>query len=544
MAKASKKKAVENTPANDQVTDNSCASDVSNAKITGVYVEKVSEDTAEVAVEAADVESIAAKEIVKLDVNMGVLEEWRTKCVALKVTSLEDKGIYKNLKEAKSILRRTRTTTDARRKFLTEPFRKVTDMINKAGNDYIAAISGIESHVDAEIDKYEGWQKEEAEKAEREAQAKQQERLTNLLDAGISFTGVYYSINNISVDVSTLRVMEDADFNRLLEAVKLEKANNDAEAERKAEEARLEAIRVEEERKDMEAERERLEKERKDMEAEREAMRQQRITMREDMCKSIGMTFTGGVYSFKNKYVEIAITKNDIDTLSKDDFDACISDTKKRIEIALNNQLVAEKKEAEEKAQREFIVSTFAKHGVTPNSGGVLVWESAFHNSIRLELGHVDIFMAISPTQLSDTAQKAGAWIESIIAQTNDAQAKMLALGYTFDRNNDAIYNFNGEVDRVEAGVIALAIKDGRLGEVLEVCAQSVHACKVRYQEAQEKAEKERLAAMSDIDRMAEYITAIRAVVVPEFVTDEMKAVYIQLDGYISGLTDQLEAIK
>lgn len=531
MAKASKKKAVENTPANDQVTDN-------------VTAQSVDSEAVEVSVEAADAESIAAKEIVKLDVNMVVLEEWRTKCVALKVTSLEDRAVYKSLKEVKSILRRTRTTTDKRRKFLTEPFRKVTDMINKAGNDYIAAISGIESHVDAEIDKYEGWQKEEAEKAEREAQAKQQERLTNLLDAGISFTGVYYSINNISVDVSTLRVMGDADFNRLLEAVKLEKANNDAEAARKAEEARLEALRVEEERKAMEAERERLEKERKEMEAEREAMRQQRITMREDMCKSIGMSFTYDGYVFKNKYIDIVVSKSDIEDLTKEEFDTLFNDTKKRIEIALNNQRVADKKEAEEKAQREFIVSTFAKHGVTPNIDGVLIWESAFHPSIRVELGSIEKFLHSEKEIVSNHADNAGEWIETIIAQTNEAQAKMLALGYTFDRNNDAIYNFNGEVDRVEAGVIALAIKDGRLGEVLEVCAQSVHACKVRYQEAQEKAEKERLAAMSDIDRMAEYITAIRAVVVPEFVTDEMKAVYIQLDGYISGLTDQLEAIK
>jgi hypothetical protein len=194
------------------------------------------------------------------------LAELKKKYGKLKVTSLEDKDTYEEIKKAISVVRPLRTGLEKKSKELKEDAQSYIKSVNSQEKFIQSEVAKIENPLWAERDKYEAMQKVETERIERESQERYETRMTKLKSNGLKFDGEMYSIREISIDAMFVKGIDDEKYNSLLEKVKVantlnvkEEEERQAEAERqrvadelekqKVEEARLENERIQNELK-------------------------------------------------------------------------------------------------------------------------------------------------------------------------------------------------------------------------------------------------------------------------------------------------------
>jgi hypothetical protein len=295
----------------------------------------------------------AESDIAKFDFNKAKITEAGKVYSVLAIASLTDKENYKKVREAKSVMRTARTTLEKRRKELKDWYLVEGKKIDDYAKECFGMIEPIESHLDAELEKFEAWQKEEDERKEREANAECDRRVNVLKDAGMVFNGNYYAVGeSMSMDISTIRNMPLPEFDNLVEKVKLEKVRLEvaAETERKRkeqeeQEARRQREEYEAGQRKLKEEQDRMEREKRQLEEEKENMRKQKISMRETMCKNIGMQFDSSLpaYVFENQFCKAIVSKETIETLNDTEFAAKIDEC---------NTSIQEGKKAEE-AHRE-----------------------------------------------------------------------------------------------------------------------------------------------------------------------------------------------
>lgn len=181
---------------------------------------------------------------------------------------VSDKKAYQDLKDLKNkVIVKMRTATVAKSKEMTEGYKKNIAKIKEVENSIIERVTKrLESKADERIEAYEKLIREEEEKAQREAKEKIDNRVKSLIESGIIFTGVWYSIGQIQVGIQMIQEMSDDDYNDLLSKVKIQNEANIAEQKRRDEEA-------EAERKKQEAIAEQNKKEKEELEAGRLELR-------------------------------------------------------------------------------------------------------------------------------------------------------------------------------------------------------------------------------------------------------------------------------
>lgn len=311
-----------------------------------------------------DGEKLSQQELVKLDINVARLNEWKEKYAAVKITSFEDKENYALVKEGKKLSKTARITLEKTRVMLVAPLVQAQKAINDKTKGYAAIIADIENPMDQQLEQWDEWEKEDEKRKEEEKQRVLNERVDKLQAAGMHFSGSFYVIGaTISMDIASIKAFTDTDFDFFIEKVKLEKIRLDKEEEERVAAQKAEDERKAREQQELKEKQDLLDKQQqeqadaaKKLEDEKAAMRQERLQMREQMAHNAGLTFNPAAlaYEFENKYTKQAITKEQMEAMESPEFSELIKNMSAIIKTAKDNAEAAGKREQE---QRDMIAN-------------------------------------------------------------------------------------------------------------------------------------------------------------------------------------------
>lgn len=224
-------------------------------------------------------QDLATSAIQKLDMNEAKIAEFKENYGSLQIAGLSDREGYEAVRVAIQKLRTTRTTLEAKRKELKEPFRKAGELIDSHAKKYIARIEEIEKPLQSEKDKIDEEKERIRIAKEQEEQARINSRVASLFEARMSFNGNDYSLGDIVITPVMIKVLSEQEWTVMLERVQvaaeeIKAAEALAEQERQAEIERIEREKAEEEKR-LKEERYLLDKQRAEMEAEARKIREQ-----------------------------------------------------------------------------------------------------------------------------------------------------------------------------------------------------------------------------------------------------------------------------
>lgn len=212
----------------------------------------------------------AENEVAKYELAKEWIAAKKVEYSVLKIKDLEDKEGEKAVETAWREIRNKRLQVANKHKELKADYLVITRAIDGAKNEFTDLLEEIEQPLKKELDRIEAEREEIKQAAERAAQQKLQGRVVLLLDNGMGFNGNYYAIGDtISMDVVTLKGMADEQFDELLARVKAEK--------QRIEDAKAEAARKEQEEKDA------IEKQRKDNEDRQRALDEQQAAINKQL---------------------------------------------------------------------------------------------------------------------------------------------------------------------------------------------------------------------------------------------------------------------
>lgn len=237
-------------------------------------------------------DDIAKNEIQKFNLADAAIDAMKKKYSGLTISGIEDREGYKKVKAAWQIVRGKRLQVEKTHKIIKADYLVVSRAIDGEKNRLVELLEPLESELKTELDRIDNAIEEKKQEAERIAQARLQTRVATLLENGIQFNGSFYAIGEtITVDVVVLKNLSDDEFNQLLQRVQAENSKiiaAKAEAERleREERERIEAQRIENERQEQE-----LKRQREEMERQQADMRRQRTQLRIDVLKNAGLTY-------------------------------------------------------------------------------------------------------------------------------------------------------------------------------------------------------------------------------------------------------------
>lgn len=510
------------------------------------------------------------REVAKLDTNMVAIAELKEKYKGLTIKDVNDKEGYKAMKAAKADIRSKRTKVEAKRKEINADFIAYQRGVNEKAKEYTGLLVEIETPIDTALEQYEKWEKEEEERKEKEASRVLDERVAALLEAGASFTGAYYGIGeSIAMDVVTLKGMKDSDFEFLLQKVKLEKikidekAAADAEEKRKADEAEAERQRkLKEDEDELKRKQDKQKADEEKLKKEQEDMRKERLQMRGEMADNAGLKFNPATlaYDFSNKYYEVSISKDFMDTADSAVYSAKIKEVAGLVKIAVTNAETAQKKEEEDKAklaQRRiwltnlgFVLSNGiyfireANPDIQIKESSVEIandqaWETmqeGFTNQVKAHFAEIERVKK----EKEDKEEADRIQFQNRTAQLANMGLMQTAIGFS---KKD---QFGNEVSVLMKAVKETPAEDWEeyivlvTGELSELAGKT--AAKVK------EIEDKRQEAMPEAEKIRAYIAALKAVPVPEIKVQEMKNVIVvlesDLDAVINNITKYLSDVE
>ena len=203
------------------------------------------------------VDETVKSEIRKFNLADSSIAELKKRFKGLRIKDRDDKKNIEAVSAGYKEVVKVRTALEKKRKEIKEPFIKIGKDIDAEAKRLTALIMEVETPLEAEYGKVKKWETEDAERKEQERQELIKKRVSELTESGLVFTGEFYAINEISMDIVTIEKMSEADYDFLVAKVKIEKKkNDDVEAKRLAEEAaekQRQAEIAEQNRKDREA---------------------------------------------------------------------------------------------------------------------------------------------------------------------------------------------------------------------------------------------------------------------------------------------------
>ena len=269
-------------------------------------------------------------EVINFEKSADECKKLARKYSKLKVADKDDKTGYDAVKTAYNELVKIRTSTDKERKRIGEPYAEIKKGIDAhAKNNVVDVLASTEATLKIEKDKFEKWEQDEQDRREQEEQTRLDERIVELKEAGIVFDGDLYSINEISVDLGTIKKFSDFDYNALLAKVKIEKqANDDAAAAAKQ-------AQDEQDAKDQKA--------REDNERERKENRAEKLEMRTEKLEILGFVVDdeNERYTFEKNNNYNNLSFDDVAAMNKTTFDETIAKHKLLLEKIKEDEIVA-----------------------------------------------------------------------------------------------------------------------------------------------------------------------------------------------------------
>ena len=427
----------------------------------------------------------------------------------LKINSLDDREIYKQVYEARQYVRKNRLSVDKTGAVLLEGAKSYVKDVTAEQKRLIAELKEIEQMLQIEEDKYEQLKADAALELEREAEKVATNRASQLIDMGLAFTGKYYQIeidgNTQSIEHNKLSAYTEPQWLNLIAELKpacdaIKKEREEA-AERAAEAERENArLREEIERKDK----------------------------RTNQLLKLGLNFTGDTFRLE----EIVIESSELTALDNEQWDVLIERVgpivTERIAEIKHRQ---EARDNEEKARKE------AAEKLNIERQRVL-------QSYGIDTSYTDL------STLTD--EEFTARLEKATTEANERKEKAAKDELRAERTR-ATNSFLPylKIDEIFDGDFA-EMTESAYAQYLELCKEA----KVRYEteqaelreraekqkqqeeaaakEAKEREEKELAAALApDIEKLAELAARIRALQVP--------TLNVNNDAIVSRFNDQRE---
>jgi hypothetical protein len=287
--------------------------------------------------EVMSAEDVAKNEIKRFNIADAAIENMKKEYSGLKIASPDDKEGYKKVHGAWQIVRGKRLQVEKVHKLIKGDYLVISRAIDGEKNRLLGLIEPLERELNSELERIDKLVQEEKDRAEREAQARLQGRVSTLIENGISFNGSFYAIGEtITVDVVTLKNLKDDEFTQLLTRVqaenkkildaKAEQARLEQEEREKHERERLELI---ENNRKLEEQRAELEKQKQEFERVQAEAKKQRTDLRVQILLNSGFSKVEGgnvngmpVYRFKtNDAGEVSIYEYQFSDLNGDEWD-------------------------------------------------------------------------------------------------------------------------------------------------------------------------------------------------------------------------------
>lgn len=250
----------------------------------------------------------ARQEIARFDLARNWIAARKKEYKGLKISSLDDKAGQTAVHKAWQEIRNKRLAVEKKHKEIKGDYLVITRAIDGEKNELVKLLEEIEDPLKAELDRVEAEKEAIKQEAERKAQEKLQGRVAELLENGMAFNGSYYAIGDtISMDVVTLKGLNDEDYTRLLDRVKAENQkilDDKAEAARKEQEERDRLAKQKEEnekaQRELEEQKRAFQQQQEDLERQKKALIDQRTKSRAKMLEALGMAYnySGFVWQF------------------------------------------------------------------------------------------------------------------------------------------------------------------------------------------------------------------------------------------------------
>lgn len=225
------------------------------------------------------------------------------------------------VRKALAIVRGVRTGLEKKRKELKSDYLAIGKGIDAEAKRLSELVEPIENPLQEALDaaeQAEDFRKKEAERLEQE---RLQGRVTKLIEAGIKFDGSFYSLEDVSVDVMTLKTIPDDKFAALLGRVAEIKARLDAAELEKAKADQEEKDRIQREQDQLKADQlelqrqqDALNKQKEDLAKEAEAARAELIQSRRAIIESLGLCWNpvSQYYSIANPCGRVSVEISEI----------------------------------------------------------------------------------------------------------------------------------------------------------------------------------------------------------------------------------------
>lgn len=428
-------------------------------------------------------DDIAKNEIKKFNIADAAIAEMKKQYSGLTISGIDDKEGYKKVHAAWQIVRGKRLQVEKVHKIIKADYLVVSRAIDGEKNRLLDLISPLENSLNNELERIDGLIEAEKQKAEREAQERLQTRVATLLDNGMQFNGSFYAIGEtISIDVVTLKNYKDAEFTALLERVKAENTKlieAKAEAERQEREERERIQKQKEENERQEAE---LKRQREEMERQQAEMRKQRTDLRVQILQNAGFIWDSGPHALVFRTQDagnLTVSLYDFTELTGDEWDAKFLE----IRAGINRLRALQAEKDEERRQEE---------------------------QRRVEAER-------------QRKEKAARWNERA-AQLyklgmHERKGEFYIITESFGETNfiKAAENFDADAETWQS---ALKVIEEALAETRRQDEENKKA------EAERK-EAERVAALSDMERIDEYTEKLDAIRSPEITDSRVKTAFL-----------------
>lgn len=453
-----------------------------------------------ITVEILSPDQIVKNEIARFDVALAAIEEYKTKYSGLKIADMQDKEGYKNVYAAWQFIRGKRLAVEKMHKVIKSDYLTISRGIDQHKNKLVSLLEPLENELGDELERIDKLIEDEKNREEMERQKRLQGRVAELLGQGMQFNGMYYCIGEtISMDVVALKNFSDHEYSVFLQRVQNE---NKKQTEAKAEAERLELERIaqiENQKREQEAERLRLQRQAEEMEQQRAQMRKERTDLRGQILKNAGFQQAGVSFVYKTQFADVqpvVVTIGDFQDLTGDDWDKKFFDLKaETTEIRKlseeREQAETEKRAAAEKERLERVARMAAREKDL-FALGMLRGDGSFF--IRTETyGDTNFFTFENISEVQD-------WPE-FLEETKQA--------------------------------------------LLKTRAQDVENKATRQREAEEQkeaAERDRIAAMSDIEKVKEFVFKLEqlARMKPELKNKKIAAAWDLFGGAIDNAKEML----
>jgi hypothetical protein len=167
----------------------------------------------------------AAAEVAKFDIARSWISGKKEEYSTLTVNGVEDKEGLKKITEAWQEIKGKRFAVRDKHEELKAGYLIVGRAIDKEKNELTALLKEIEDPLKAQIERIENEKEQIRQQKDKEAQERIQARVVELLDNGVKLVGNFYTIGEtVSVDISTIRDFDEVAYADFLGRVKKENA--------------------------------------------------------------------------------------------------------------------------------------------------------------------------------------------------------------------------------------------------------------------------------------------------------------------------------